>query len=309
MTRYIVQRIISMIIALWIIVTITFLLMHAIPGGPFAAEKKVPEAILQNLERRYHLDWPLWKQYLSYLWNVARWDFGPSFRYTSRTVNQIINDAFPVSATLGAIAVALSLLVGIPAGIISALKQHKWQDNLAMLVATIGVSVPSYVLGILLMYVFAVKLKWFPAARWGTLMHIPLPALALAGYPTAMIARLMRSSMLEVMRQDYIRTARAKGLSEKVVVYRHAVKNALIPVVTYLGPLIAAIFTGSFVIEFLFAIPGLGEHFVDSISNRDYTLIMGVTVFYSVLLMAMNLLVDIAYVFLDPRISYLEERK
>lgn len=298
-----------MVITLWVIVTITFFLMHAIPGGPFASEKELPGTILRNLEKRYHLDWPLWKQYLSYLGNLVRWDLGPSFKYPAQTVNQIINRGFPVSFVLGVASLALALLLGIPAGIISALRQYKWQDNVAMFFSVLGVSLPNYLLAVFLMYVFALKLRWLPAARWGTPWQVIMPAIALAAHPMGFIARLMRSSMLEVIQQDYIRTARAKGLSGLVVVYRHAIKNAIIPVVTYLGPLAAATFTGVFVVEFIFAIPGLGDFYVTSIANRDYTTIMGVTVFYSVLLVGLNFLVDIVYVLLDPRISYVEGRR
>jgi len=306
MTRYLIQRVAMMLVALWIIVTITFFLMHAVPGGPFSADKKLPDVIIRNLEKRYHLDWPLWKQYFYYLYNVIRWDFGPSFKYTSQTVNKIINRGFPVSAKLGAASVSLSLLIGIPAGVISALKQYKWQDNLAMFLATIGVAVPNYVIAAVLMYVLGVKLRWLPVARWGTWQQAIMPMIALSGYSIAFIARLMRSSMLEVIQQDYIRTATAKGLPSAIVLYRHALKNAIIPVVTYLGPLIAGVFTGSFVIERMFAIPGLGQFFVDSINNRDYTMILGVSVFYSALLLFMNFLVDLAYVAIDPRIKFAE---
>ncbi len=303
MARYVLHRLVMMLLALWLIVTITFVLMHAIPGGPFASEKKLPDTIVHNLERRYHLDWPIWKQYLAYVANVARWDFGPSFKYPARTVNEIINDGFPVSATLGAIAVTLSLFIGVPAGIVSAFKRYKWQDNLAMFLATLGVALPSYVVAAALIYFVGVRWELLPAARWGTWDRAIMPALALAGFPAAFIARLVRSSMLEILQQDYIRTAKAKGLPGRVVLYRHALKNALIPVVTYLGPLIAGVFTGSFVIERMFGIPGMGDTFVTSINNRDYTLIMGATVFYSALLLLMNFLVDVAYVIIDPRIK------
>ncbi len=294
------------IVALWAIVTITFFLMHAVPGGPFSRERVVPEAVLHNLEARYHLDWPLWKQYLSYLWNVCRWDFGPSFCYTARTVNDVIMEGFPASMQLGSVAICLSLLIGIPAGIISASRQYRWQDNISRFGATLGVSLPSYVIAAILIYFLGVKWRILPAARWGTLEQAIMPAIALAGFPAAFITRLVRSSMLEILQQDYIRTARAKGLPGRAVLYRHALKNALIPVVTYLGPLVAGVFTGVFVIERMFAIPGLGYTFVTSISNRDYTLIMGTTVFYSALLLAMNFLVDMTYVVIDPRIKLAE---
>jgi len=292
------------LLALFVITTITFFLMHAVPGGPFAAEKRLPDQIIRNLEQRYHLDWPLWKQYLSYLWNVARWDLGPSFKYPGQTVNAIINRGFPVSAKLGAITVAWALLVGVPVGIVSALKQYKWQDNVSMFLATLGVALPGYVVASILIYFVGVKWRLLPVSHWGSWKQIIMPALALGGYSTAFITRLMRSSMLEVVQQDYMRTAWAKGLPGAVVLYRHAMKNALIPLVTYLGPLIAGIFTGSFVIERMFAIPGLGQFFVTSINNRDYTMIMGVTVFYAALLVFMNLVVDLAYVTIDPRIKF-----
>ena len=309
MLRYLIRRLVSMLIVLWVIVTVTFALMHAIPGGPFTAEKALPPSIQKNLEARYHLNDPLLKQYFDYLKNLLRWDLGPSFKYEGRTVNDIINEGFPVSAQLGLVAVAISLLVGIPTGIISALCRNRWQDNVAMFLATIFVSVPNFILASVLMLVFALKLRWFPAAMWGEPSQVVLPALSLTGFPTAFISRLTRSSMVEVMEQDYIRTARAKGLSRSAVVIKHALKNALIPVVTYLGPLLAAILTGSFVVENIFAIPGLGRHFVTSIYNRDYTVILGVTVFYSVLLVVLNFIVDLTYAIIDPRIKFSDTGK
>ncbi|MDF2500689.1 MAG: dppB 3 [Anaerosporomusa subterranea] len=308
MVFYMIKRFVSMLIVLLVIITATFTLMHSIPGGPFTDERNLPPAVMKNIEERYHLNDPLWMQYLDYLKNIARGDLGPSFKYESRTVNEIIAESFPVSAELGAVTVLFSAAVGIPVGILSAFRQNKWPDYLAMFMGTIGISVPNFILATLLIYVFALKLEFLPAAMWGDFEYMILPALSLAGLPTAFIARLMRSSMLEVLSQDYIKTAKAKGLSNLLIIYRHALKNALIPVVTYLGPLIAAIFTGSFVIETIFAIPGLGRHFVTSIYNRDYTVILGVTVFYSTLLVFLNFLVDIAYVLLDPRIK-LDARK
>ncbi len=303
MLQYTLTRFLSMLVVLLIITTATFVLMHAVPGGPFTAEKNLPESVMKNINERYHLNDPLWKQYTDYLANVVRGDLGPSFKYESRTVNDIIAESFPVSATLGTMAVLLAILLGIPAGIIAALRQNRWPDYLAMFGATIGISVPNFILATLFIYVFALKLELFPVAMWDGPEYAVLPAVALAAFPTAFIARLMRSSMLEVLGQDYIRTARAKGLSSYAVISRHALKNAIMPVVTYLGPLIAAIFTGSFVIETIFAIPGLGRHFVSSIYNRDYTVILGVTVFYSAMLVFLNFLVDIAYAWLDPRIK------
>lgn len=298
-----------MLLVLWVIVTATFVLMHAIPGGPFTAEKALPEAVLKNIEARYHLNDPLPKQYWDYLVNLLQGDLGPSFKYESRTVNEIIAESFPVSAELGLFSVVISVLVGIPAGMLGALYQNRWPDHAVMLMATVGISVPSFILATILIYVFALWLDLLPAAMWAGPEFVILPAFALAGLPTAFIARLIRSSMLEVLSQDYIRTARAKGLAPFRILWRHALKNAMLPVVTYLGPMIAAIFTGSFVIESIFAIPGLGRHFVTSIYNRDYTVILGITVFYSALLVLMNFLVDLAYVWLDPRIKLDGEEK
>lgn len=304
MLLFIIRRIVSMCVVLFVIITMTFWLMHTIPGGPFTTEKNLPDVVLKNIEERYHLNDPLWKQYGDYLANILNGDLGPSFKYESRSVNDIIAESFPVSAELGIAAVLIALVVGIPAGIISALYRNRWPDYLAMLFSTIGISVPSFILATILIYLFAIKLDWLPAALWEGPEYGILPALSLAGLPTAFIARLMRSSMLDVMSQDYIRTARAKGLSSFTIVYRHALKNAVIPVVTYLGPLTAGILTGSFVVETIFSIPGLGRHFVTSIYNRDYTVILGITVFYSALLVVLNFLVDISYAFLDPRIGF-----
>ena len=303
MFKSIVGRILSMVLVLWVIITVTFVLMHAIPGGPFTAEKALPEAVMKNIEARYRLNDPLPKQYVDYWANLLKGDLGPSFKYESRTVNEIIAEGFPVSAELGLVAVSIAVLIGIPAGMAGALYQNRWPDHLVMLLATVGISVPSFILATVLIYVFALWLQLLPAAMWGSPEYVLLPALALAGMPTAFIARLTRSSMLEVLAQDYIRTARAKGIAPFRILWLHALKNALLPVVTYLGPMIAAIFTGSFVIESIFAIPGLGRHFVTSIYNRDYTVILGITVFYSALLVLMNFLVDLAYLWLDPRIK------
>jgi oligopeptide transport system permease protein len=304
MGGYIARRILSMLLVIWVVASMTFVLMKAIPGGPFTAEKRLPPEVLVNLDARYHLNDPLWQQYVDYLWNLVRFDLGPSFKYEDLTVNDIIEQSFPVSAQLGVLAILFALLVGVPAGLTSALRQYSVADNLSMLGALLGVSIPSFLLATLFIYVFGLWLRVLPAGGWGTAAHILLPAVALGMYPTSFIARLTRSSMLDVIRQDYIRTARSKGVAEVVVTYRHALKNAIIPVVTYLGPITAAVLTGSFVIERIFAIPGLGRHFVTSIYNRDYTVIMGTTVFYSVFLVVMNLVVDIAYGFVDPRIRF-----
>jgi oligopeptide transport system permease protein len=301
---FIGRRAFSMLVVIWVVSTMTFVLMKAIPGGPFTAEKRLPPEVLINLDARYHLKDPLWQQYVDYIWNLVQFDLGPSFKYEDLTVNDIIEQGFPVSAKLGILAILFALGVGIPAGLISALRQYSVADNVSMLGALLGVSIPSFLLATLFIYVFGLRLRVLPAGGWGTAAHLFLPAIALGMYPTAFIARLTRSSMLDVIRQDYIRTARSKGVAEVVVTYRHALKNAVIPVLTYLGPITAAVLTGSFVIERIFAIPGLGRHFVTSIYNRDYTVIMGTTVFYSVFLVFMNLVVDIAYGFVDPRIRF-----
>ncbi|SHH26476.1 ABC transporter permease [Tepidibacter thalassicus] len=304
MGRYVLKRLGSMAITMFFIITITFILMHAIPGGPFTGEKKLPPAIEQALMKKYNLDQPIFKQYTNYLGNVLKGDLGPSFKLKGQTVNEIISRSFPASAQLGIIATILILLIGVPIGVIAALKQGTWLDNAVMFLAIAGVTIPSFVIATLMIYVFSVKLNVLPAARWGSFEQMIMPTIALAAYSLAFVARLTRSTMLEVISQDYIRTARAKGLSERVVIFKHALKNALIPIITYVGPLAAALLTGSFVVEKIFAIPGLGRFFVESISNRDYTVIMGVTIFYAVFLVIMMLIVDILYAFVDPRIKF-----
>lgn len=297
------SRIVNALLVLLAIISITFFLMHAIPGGPFTAEKSIPAAVLKNIEEHYRLNDPLWKQYADYLMQLVCFDLGPSFKYAGRSVNDIILESFPISFQLGAISIGIAVLLGIPCGAVAALRQNKWQDYVAMLFATIGMSVPSFVLATLLVNVFAIKLGLLPAAMWEGASYMVLPSIALAAYPTAFIARLTRSGMLEVLAQDYIKMARAKGLSQTIILYRHALKNALIPTVTYIGPMAASVLTGSFIIENIFAIPGLGQHFVTSIYNRDYTTILGITIFYSVLVIGLNLLVDLIYPLLDPRIK------
>ncbi len=309
MFRFITLRIISSLAVLLTIITITFFLMHSIPGGPFTAEKAVPAPIKKNIEIRYHLNDPLGRQYSDYLLNIAHGDLGPSFRYEARTVNQIIAESFPVSAELGLIAVAIALVLGLPAGIIAAVNHNRWPDYGAMFLASLGMSVPSFILAAIFIYFLAIKLKILPAALWGSWEFAIMPALALAALPTAFIARLMRASLLEVLAQNYIKVARAKGLPNYLILFRHALKNAILPVVTYVGPLMAGILTGSFVVETIFAIPGLGRYFVSSIYNRDYTVILGVTIFYSALLIFFNLLVDITYSLLDPRIKLGSEER
>lgn len=303
MAKYILKRIVSSIITLWIVVTATFILSHVIPGGPFDREKVLPPEVLKNIQQRYNMDKPLWWQYGDYLKHLVQLDLGPSFQQRGTTINDIINRGFPVSAKVGTVAVVLALILGLTMGIIAALKQGKWQDGATMLVSTVGVTIPGFVISTLLIYVFAVKLRWFPVYGLTSIKHYVLPSIALAGFSMAFITRLIRSSLLDVVRQDYIRAARARGLSEIAIMLKHCLKNAMLPVVTYLGPLVAGVLTGSFVIERIFTIPGLGRAFVDSIGNRDYTAILGVTVFYSLFLIICNLVVDILYALIDPRIK------
>lgn len=303
MAKYITKRLLYLLLSLYLIITATFFLMRIAPGNPFTGEKQLPPEIQASLNEHYGLNQPWYVQYGDYLVKIAQWDFGPSFKYKSRTVNDLINDGFPVSLFLGMEAIFIALALGVILGIIAALRHNKWQDYSAMIVAVLGISVPSFIMATVLQYFLAIKFHIFPVARWETFMHTVLPALALASTPMAFIARLTRSSMLEVLSNDYIRTAKSKGLGQGAITVKHAIRNALLPVVSYMGPLSAGIITGSFVIEKIFGIPGLGSHFVMSISNRDYTVIMGVTVFYSIILLSAILLVDIAYGFIDPRIK------
>lgn len=309
MWRFLLQRLISAVFAIFFVATVTFFLLHAIPGGPFDEDIKLPPEIMRNLEAKYHLNEPLWEQYIDYLRGLVLWDLGPSLKQEALSVNDIIREGFPVSATLGALAMGIALVAGVTGGVVAALCHNRWQDRLITAVTALGFAMPSFILAGLLMYFFAYKLRWFPPALWGTPAQAVLPVLALAAGPTAVIARFMRSSLLEVLQQDYIRTARAKGLSQPVVVCRHALRNAFIPVLSYLGPAIAAVFTGSLVVERIFAIPGLGQYYVTGIVNRDYTLTLGVTVFYSILLITMNLLADLGYVALDPRIRLVDRTR
>lgn len=303
MLKYIIKRIFSSFITIWVVVTLTFFMMHAIPGSPFTGEKKLPASVLLNLQKKWGLDKPVSQQYLSYLGNILHGDLGESTKYEGRTVNEIIAKSFPVSARLGLVSIAFSLVVGIYIGIVSALNHGKWQDQVCRVITTIGACVPSFILGTFLSYTFSVKLNIFPSIGLDKPIGYVLPVLSLAGFSMAFIARLTRSSLLDVLNQDYVRTAKAKGLSNSVIIYKHALRNALIPVVTYMGPLIAGVLTGSFVVEQIFGIPGLGKEFVTSITNRDTTLIVGVTIFYGTLIVLCNLIVDILYSVIDPRIK------
>jgi oligopeptide transport system permease protein len=303
MTAYVVRRVALMVPTLLAIATLTFFMIRLAPGGPFMAERDVPANVRAQLLHKYGLDQPLGRQYVSFLVNAARFDFGPSYRFPSRQVRDIIFEAFPVSAELGGWALLLALSLGIPIGVLAARKQNHGADHAAMGVALAGVSVPNFVLGPVLVLGLSLSLFLLPPALWRGPESRVLPVLTLSTAYFAYIARLTRAGMLEVLRQDYIRTARAKGLSERAVIGKHALKLGVLPVVSYLGPATAAIITGSIVVETVFAIPGLGRHLVNAAFNRDYTMVMGVVLFYAVFLMVLNLLVDIAYTWLDPRVE------
>lgn len=307
MLLFIVKRFLYSVVTLFCIITITFFIMHAIPGSIYSKDKPLPPEIKANIMAKYGLDKPLFTQYTTMLVNVVKLDFGMSMVNEGRSVNDIIYSQFPRSAALGFVAIVLCLFVGVPLGIVAAKHPNKWQDTVSMIVATAGVTVPGFVVAALSQYFFAVKLEWLPVMGFASPKYMILPAIALSFFPLSFIARLVRSSMVEVLEQDYIRTAKARGLSKRLVTYKHALKNSLIPVVTYLGPLIAAILTGSFVIETIFSIPGIGRYYVQSISNRDYTTMMGVTVFFAAFLIFMNFVVDIVYIIIDPRIKLKQE--
>lgn len=308
MVKFILRRTSTGALVVLVVSTLTFFLLRVLPGGPFDIEKKLPPQIRKNIEEKYRLDQPLWEQYAKYLGDLARGDFGPSYKYVDRTVGDIIQETLPVSLKLGIVSLLVSIAIGATMGIISAVRPRGILDLFTASFATALVSVPSFVIGAGLIYYLSVKLGWFPAALWGRPEHMVLPTLTLAAGPAAYLARLTRGSMLEVSENPFVRTARAKGLSEIKVVLKHILRNALIPVVTVLGPIAAFLITGSFVVEHIFAIPGMGRFFVFAVSNRDYPLVMGITVVYTVVLVIANFIVDILYVVLDPRIK-LEKSK
>jgi oligopeptide transport system permease protein len=303
MTRYVVRRLLLFVPTLWAIATLTFFLMRLAPGGPFNAEREIPQAARAALAQKYGLDRPLLEQYATFLARAARLDFGPSYKFPTRPVREIILEGFPVSAELGGWALLVALLAGIPLGVIAARRQNTPADAAVMAIALAGVSIPSFVLGPLLVMIFSLGLFWLPPALWEGPQSRVLPVLTLSAAYVAYVARLTRAGMLEVLRQDFIRTARAKGLSERAVVFRHALRLGLSPVISYLGPATAAIIMGSLVVEQVFAVPGLGRYLVNGAFNRDYTLVMGVVLFYAAFLMTLNLLVDLAYAWLDPRVE------
>ncbi len=307
MGRYLLRRVIQVPIVLWILVTATFFLMRYTPGGPFDMDKQVDPAVKAQMEAKYNLDKPMPVQYGLFLWDLVRLDLGPSFKNKTMTVNEIIAAKAPASAVLGLYAVVIALVLGLGAGVVAGVRQNSVFDYGSMTVAMVGLAVPTFVVGPLLALVFGIYLGWLPVAGYegmDGLRYLVLPAFTLALPFAARIARLARAGMLEVIHQDYIRTAWAKGLSEQVVVLRHALRGAMLPVVSFLGPAVAQILTGSLVVEQIFGIPGIGREFVQGATNRDYTLVMGTVILFGVLLVGFNLLVDILYGFLDPRIRY-----
>ena len=303
MAKYIVKRILLAIVTIWAVATLTFFLMNLVPGGPFLSEKAISPQAQAALEAKYGLDKPMFQRYLNYLSSAAHGDFGDSLKQRGRTVMSIITMKFPVSARVGGLSVLVSLTLGIPLGCIAALKRGKVTDSVISVVATCGIAVPSFVICTVMMYFFGVKLGVLPTMGLETAKHYIMPVTALSFYPTAYIMRLMRSSMLDVLGQDYMRTARAKGLAGGKILFKHALRNAILPVVTYVGPMLAYTITGSFVVEKIFVIPGLGGEFIKAINGRDYTLIMGTTIFLATLVIVMNVIVDIIYKIVDPRIK------
>ncbi|MBD3920305.1 ABC transporter permease [Paenibacillus sp. PR3] len=308
MIRYLLKKLFYMVVSLFVLASATFFLMKAIPGNPFMSEKEIPKAIRAMLEAKYGLDKPLWSQYLTYLNNLIHLDLGMSMKQQYTTVSSIIGTGFLYSLQLGIFAIILSVTAGVVLGIIAALNHRKFLDTFTIFLAVLGVSVPNFVVASALQYFLGVKLRWFDVAGLNDITDYVMPTIALAVLPAAFIARLTRSSMLEVLTADYIKTARAKGMSGRIILFRHALRNAILPVVTYIGPMTANIITGSVIVEQIFGIGGLGKFFVNSITNRDYTLIMGLTLFYAVILMLARFLTDIAYAFIDPRIK-LNSRK
>ncbi len=306
MLRYSLRRLLAAIPTLLVLIAAAFFMMRAAPGGPFDLERSLPQEIEANLRAAYRLDDPLYMQFARYLGGILRGDFGPSFQYRDFTVTELIATGFPVSLRLGGSAILLALVIGVTAGSIAALKQNRVTDHAVMTVSMTGISIPNFVMAPILILVFAIYLGWLPAGGWGggAWRNMVLPVIALALPQIAYIARLTRGSMIEVLRSNFIRTAKAQGLSTRTILLKHALKPALLPVVSYLGPATAAVITGSVVIEQIFGVPGIGRFFVQGALNRDYTLVMGVVVFYGMLIIAFNFLVDLAYAWLDPKVKY-----
>lgn len=302
MLKYVGKRVLTSIVTIWIVITIVFFLVRMMPGGPFDGERTTPE-MKALLNEKYGLDKPVGEQYTIYMKNLVKGDFGKSMKYKGRDVVEFIKNGFPKSAQVGAVAIVVSVVLGISLGIIAALNADKWPDRVCMFLATLGITIPSFVIGALLIFVFVSNLKILPGSGLSSPKHFIMPVIALSGSSMAFITRLTRNKLMEVLKSDYIRTAKAKGLSGRTIIFKHALRNSLIPVVTYLGPLTAGVLTGSFVVETIFSIPGLGTDFTSSITNRDYTMLLGITAFYCTLIIVCNLLVDIIYVFVDPRIK------
>jgi oligopeptide transport system permease protein len=304
MIRFVVQRLLQMIPVVWVIITLTFFMIRFVPGGPFTAERAVTPEIMRNLEAHYGLNRPLYRQYLDYCWSIMRGDLGPSFKYPTRTVNEIIADKLPVSLELGMWSLTVALVVGLPLGVLAAVKRNTWIDYACSSVSMVGICVPTFVIGPIAILVFGIYFGWFNASGWYGPIDRVLPSLTLGSVYAAYVARLTRGGMLEVLNQDYIRTARAKGASEARVVLRHALRGGLGPVVSFLGPAIAGVVTGSFVVETIFQIPGLGREFINSATNRDYTLVLGTVIVYAGFIIGMNLVVDIVQVWLNPKLRF-----
>lgn len=303
MYSYILHRLGMMAVTLFAIITLTFFLMHAVPGGPFVSERMLAPEIEAALNAKYGLDLPIWQQYLNYLGRILTFDLGPSFKYPGVSINSMIAAGLPVTLQTGLLAVICVIALGVPLGIIAALNRNRWPDTTVMFIATLGVAIPSYVIATVALYVFALRLGWVPTFGLDDWRGYILPVFALSGFWISFVSRLTRSSLLETLDQDYMTTARAKGLRRGQILIKHGLRNSLLPVVTVLGPVVANLVTGSFVIEQIFALPGIGRQFVLSITNRDYTAIMGITIFYAAILMVMILIVDLIYVWLDPRIK------
>jgi len=305
MYRFALGRILQAIPVLLAVITVTFFLIHSAPGGPFSADKAVPPEVIKALEEQYNLNQPIWQQYVSYLGDLVRGDFGPSFKYSGRTVNELIAAGLPITAELAFYAMIVALVIGLLAGVGAAIRPNTAQDYIPMTAAMIGICMPSFLLGPLLVLVFGINLEWLPVSGWG---DIPgdkiLPSITLGAGFAAYIARLSRGGMLEVLSQDYIRTARAKGLSETLIILKHALRGGLIPVVAFLGPAFAGLLSGSFVVETIFQIPGLGRFYVQAAFNRDYTLILGMTIFLSTLIIVFNLLSDMLAIWLNPKLRH-----
>ncbi|WP_018750516.1 ABC transporter permease [Paenibacillus sanguinis] len=302
MTRYIIRRLFISLLTIWMLATVSFFLLRSLPGNPFQTETLLSAEVQERMMSYYGLDKPLYEQYFKYMGNLLQGDMGYSLKYTNRSVNSIIAQSFPISAELGLRALALAVPLGLLLGVIAARRRGKAADYLCVLIAVIGISVPSFIAGTLLQYFFSVKLGLFPVAQWKSLRHTVLPSLAMGLSLLATLTRLMRASMLEVTTQDYIKTAKAKGLGSFKITWSHQLRNAMLPIVTVLGPLVASVLMGTFVIEQIFAIPGLGMHFVQSVQSLDYTMALGLTIFFGAFLVAANFIVDIAYGFIDPRI-------